>query len=821
MQPKPLILFIDAYDSFSNNIISLLETNLNVAVRTVKIDDKELLASDTRLHRELRNYVAIVCGPGPGNPENQEDVGLIKKIWKLGVDEMLPVLGICLGFQSLCLEFGGKIKRLKVPQHGIVRRVTHIGEHNEKNNIFFGVGQVEATLYQSLCVDIGHDALSRKEWESEMWNQTEQCPNLLPLAWVDCDFSVSSNSDTADERILVAVQHNMKPFWALQYHPESICTNNQSKKLVENWFGYATKWNQNSRKNCMTSDGLESASSVKKSLLDGIPYSDFVSICNSSSSNKEGNVYEIICFNRKIKLPTGLTIPDILERTQKIQAENILLESSNAYESSTVQGRFSIIGLDVAKCNRIEYTVGEEQLRLLWPHSDGIGSEVHFIDKKRYGNAWAYIAKELEMVQVSIGNNESPFWGGFIGYMTYELGLESIELHTDVRPTNTTTRPDLCLVWLKSTIVVDHLSNHIYIQQLAPRSDENRVNNWMEDLIHKLVAQPVLNSSEFSMVEVRENEFPTKSTICSISAPDETDYISKVNICQSHIRSGSSYELCLTDQADVNVQGLDSAWNIYKRLRKSQPAPYASFIRIGSATFISASPERFLKWDEDGKCELRPMKGTVKKSPTVSTLDQAIAILNKPKEKAENLMIVDLTRHDLYGICGSGNVTVPRLMVVEEYASVFQMISIVSGQIPSRLTEKNTAFIHEGKLANPKLVGKGHTGLDVLASSLPPGSMTGAPKKRSCEILREIEQRERSLYSGVVGYIDVRGKGQWSVNIRCLFKWDDEVNISDPDNVTETYHIGAGGAVTALSIAHEEKDEMLVKLNSTLNIFKN
>jgi para-aminobenzoate synthetase len=204
------------------------------------------------------------------------------------------------------------------------------------------------------------------------------------------------------------------------------------------------------------------------------------------------------------------------------------------------------------------------------------------------------------------------------------------------------------------------------------------------------------------------------------------------------------------------------------------------------------------------------MKGTVRKSIAVPTLADAIPLLDIPKEKAENLMIVDLVRHDLHGICGSGNVSVPRLMVVEEYKSVFQMISIVEGKIPERLDG-------DGKPTRNR-----HTGLDVLAASLPPGSMTGAPKKRSCEILQEIEGKPRGLYSGVVGYMDVGGRGDWSVTIRSMFRFDDEDVLKEhgeKSEVIETWHIGAGGAVTALSTPEGEREEMLTKLTGTLGVF--
>jgi len=216
------------------------------------------------------------------------------------------------------------------------------------------------------------------------------------------------------------------------------------------------------------------------------------------------------------------------------------------------------------------------------------------------------------------------------------------------------------------------------------------------------------------------------------------------------------------------------------------------------------------------------MKGTVRKSPEVSTLEQATALLDIPKEKAENLMIVDLVRHDLHGVCGSGNVSVPRLMVVEEYKSVFQMISVVQGQIPPPYSSELKKYLSETEIENAERTR--YTGLDVLAASLPPGSMTGAPKKRSCEILQEIEGgKERGLYSGVVGYMDVRGRGDWSVTIRCMFKWDDEdsVQVTEEGEVrAETWHVGAGGAVTALSTPVGEREEMLTKLSGTLGLFR-
>jgi para-aminobenzoate synthetase len=289
-------------------------------------------------------------------------------------------------------------------------------------------------------------------------------------------------------------------------------------------------------------------------------------------------------------------------------------------------------------------------------------------------------------------------------------------------------------------------------------------------------------------------------------------------------------------------------------------------MRLGSATLVSSSPERFLTFDSAGLCSMRPMKGTVRKSPLVSTLAAAEKVLHVPKEEAENLMIVDLVRHDLHAVCGPGNVHVPHLLKVEEYASVFQMISVVEGRLPQALPRPGSELQHEniGRRKREKEESRRQlTGLDVLAASLPPGSMTGAPKKRSCEILQDLEGErgsERSLYSGVVGYMDVAGRGDWSVTIRSLFRWDDEITTvttstsptttttvtlttastlntsSSPPSASsrlgakevgmevememETWHIGAGGAVTALSTPEGETDEMFTKLKGPVGVFE-
>ena len=282
-------------------------------------------------------------------------------------------------------------------------------------------------------------------------------------------------------------------------------------------------------------------------------------------------------------------------------------------------------------------------------------------------------------------------------------------------------------------------------------------------------------------------------------------YRRQVEVVRSHIASGETYQTNLTVRMRGRVEG--DPLELYRDLALSQRGAYNAYLDLGRFVVASASPELFFQRRRD-EVLLRPMKGTVRKSAEVSTLTAAEKILHVPKEEAENLMIVDLVRHDLYGVCGAGSVSVPDLLRVEEYATVFQMITVVNGQLPAPAASPRRA-----DTANATTT----TGLDVLAAALPPGSMTGAPKKRSCEILRGIEPGERSVYAGVVGYLGANGQGDWSVTIRTMFRWDDE---RDEHAGTEVWRIGAGGAVTTLSTPEGETDEMFTKLCGPLGVFK-
>ncbi|KAF3001151.1 hypothetical protein E8E14_005278 [Neopestalotiopsis sp. 37M] len=854
---NPRILFLDAYDSFSNNVVSLLTTLLKADVDILHIDSPRFDPKSTDFHdewnRELQHYDAVVCGPGPGSPTNDADVGLTKHIWELQDSHLVPVLGICLGFQSLAISCGASIRRLHGGGlHGMIRDIDFLdASAGAEGNIFIDVRPFKATLYHSLCADIGQDSITESDWATCKWQQPLNS-DVIPLAWVE-----ESRDDTSG-RILMGMKHATKPFWGLQYHPESVCSEDAGHQIISNWFNQALKWNQDHGRIVTPRPQASITGPTTPSLLkqlsllkdDGASFRDLSDFAIDSRYS-----------STIIQLPSHVEVPDIVELLQSNARNHIILDSASAHTNRIgldVRGRYSIIALDVEDSLRLEYHVGDSHICARLPESLAEEQEKSKTIPLRQGQSvWHMLSDFLSCRTINDQDAESPFLGGFMGYITYELGLECIDVK--IVESRSHKRPDLCFAWVQKSIVVDHLEGTLRIQYLHSSSTE-KANHWIG------TTAAILQSATLWKDGLRINDTKLNKTAhftppitptgvanpAIIVTPDAQTYEEKVRTCQEYIAAGHSYELCLTDQTTITraaaprpatgtimassnswapssaAKTPPDAWNLYRALRARQPAPFGSYIRLGGATLVSSSPERFLEYDRKGLCSMRPMKGTVRKSANgtggCATLAEAERILHVPKEEAENLMIVDLVRHDLHAVCGPGRVRVPQLNKVEEYASVFQMISVVEGQLPSSTSGFDVEQHQEQQQQPPDERGPSqYTGLDVLAASLPPGSMTGAPKKRSCEILQEIEShRERSLYSGVVGYMDVTGKGDWSVTIRSLFRWDDETSRSGSSDGSETevWRIGAGGAVTALSTAEGERDEMFTKLKGPLGVFE-
>ncbi|KAJ5903675.1 hypothetical protein N7504_006058 [Penicillium tannophilum] len=777
--PSKSVLYVDAYDSFSYNVVSMLEETLGVKVTVMTIDSEW---PDGNMHEFLRHYEAIVLGPGPGNPNLPKDVGIMRDIWNLQDAELLPIFGICLGFQSLCLHYGVPIERLPYPLHGQVHRIS-----TSSSDIFRGLSDIEVTLYHSLYANL--DALSH--------SQISSADDLDFLAW----FSLENDS-VRRKRIPMAVRHRQKPFWGVQFHPESCKSEKEAcKQLLQNWWAMALSFNK--------IIGREAYGALPETII--TPHDE--------TSTFPDIAYDMLRWSSSTS-PTSAhrslqrgdwTAETISEAFNKPGSPTVVFQSDN---------RFSIVSIPSPGSWRLEYSVEQQKLTLYQLSGDS-----QILEKSlTVAQLWDALRYLMDMKKVSSGSIDSPFWGGFLGYFSYELGLSCLPHPKESAQTSTycdspvensssgphvDDPPDVSLLWCERSIVVDNKTGNVVAQ--STRASDEFAGNWLDETLQLLKGpSQIMESTEKSDLEFLDSILHRGV----ISFPEEMDYKERIAACDAELEAGESYELCLTAETSITlpVPAAESdraifPWKLYRRLKKYNPARYSGFANLGLVKIVSSSPECFLDWDRKSTLEMKPMKGTVRKTPDM-TLAQAKEILSSTKEMAENLMIADLIRHDLYGICGPGGVHVEKLLEVEDYGHVYSMITHVKGKIRPDQPGYSVRHIPQFKSTNMAI-----HGLTTLQRCLPPGSMTGAPKERSCMHLKAIEGRKRGIYSGVMGYLDLGGGGSFAVMIRMAF------TCSTDQDKEQIWRIGAGGAITTLSTPEGEWQEMLTKLRTVGNIF--
>jgi para-aminobenzoate synthetase len=374
-----------------------------------------------------------------------------------------------------------------------------------------------------------------------------------------------------------------------------------------------------------------------------------------------------------------------------------------------------------------------------------------------------YLQRELRRLRSPSVALPFDFDCGFAGYLGYELKADC-----GAAPGQRSELPDAAFVFADRMIAFDHEQGHTYLLCLAgPEGGEETA--WLDATAAVLMALPQGR-------EPRPQAPPGGVKFRLARSPER--YLADIAACEEHLLDGDSYEICLTNSVEADIAAdLYDPFDLYMELRRVNPAPHASYLRFGDLAVLSSSPERFLRIDQQGGVEARPIKGTVRRgdSPAEDTR-LAEELGASEKNRAENLMIVDLMRNDLGAVCEVGSVEVPALMEVETYETVHQLVSTVRGQLR-----------------------QGGTALDCVRSCFPPGSMTGAPKLRTMEILDELEGRARGIYSGAIGYFGLGGGCDLSVTIRAI--------VLDGSSAT----IGAGGAIVLQSDAQNELEEVLLK----------
>ncbi|KAJ5778984.1 Glutamine amidotransferase type 1 [Penicillium paradoxum] len=765
------ILYVDAYDSFSYNVVAMLEETLGAKVTVITIDSDW---PDSNMIDFLQHYEAIVLGPGPGDPNIPSDVGIMRDIWNLHDSDLMPVFGICLGFQSLCLHHGVPIERLPYPLHGQIHKIS-----TSSKDIFEDLPEVEVTLYHSLYAN----------------SASSTSPELEYLAWL-------SLTDRPETPIPMAVRHLQKPFWGVQFHPESCKSDfNACKALLQNWWKMALAFNK--------IVGRGGYCSLPETVIS--PHTSPTPFPDAAYEMLKWSKSASRCSIARTFQRSDLTAETISEFFNKPGTPTVVFQSN---------GQYSIVSVPSPGSWRLEYTVDTHVLHLLQLYGEHRDVE----SRLTVAQLWDALRYLMEMKKVNSGSLQVPFWGGFLGYFSYELGLTclphpgSAQASETPKPSGTENAssrssfadpPDVSLLWCERSVVVDNATGDVVIQSI--RQDDT---TWLDETLQQLQGLSTSDSNSLG-----EHGLDSILREAKIQLPEEKKYKQQIESCQAELKAGESYELCLTSETSITlpVSEVESdrvvfPWKLYKRLKKYNPAAFSAFADLGDTKIASSSPECFLNWDRHSTLEMKPMKGTVRKSPDM-TMEKACEILSSTKEMAENLMIADLIRHDLYGICGSGGVHVEKLLEVADYGRVYSMITHIKGKV--RPNHPGFAVRHMPQLHTPNM---SVHGLTTLQRCLPPGSMTGAPKERSCMHLKTIENRTRGIYSGVMGFLDLGGGGSFSVLIRSAFTCYGGHDYTE--NKQQTWRIGAGGAITTLSTAEGEWDEMLTKLRVVCNVFK-
>jgi len=525
------------------------------------------------------------------------------------------------------------------------------------------------------------------------------------------------------EGVVMGVRHRREPLWGVQFHPESIGTEH-GRELLANFRDLA--------------------------------------LTRRRSGGQGGRpAHEERCYEVHVQRVDFL--PNAEQAHGKLfhhEAHRFWLDSSSVVNGLS---RFSFIGDGSGPlAEYVTYDVSEGVVTV-----ERCGGLTRF-----HRPFFEYLDDQLR-ARATARPAELPFDFnlGYVGCLGYELKTEAGG-RTAHRPGT----PDAALVFADRALALDHLDGVCYLMALSADGDDAGALTWIEDTRRRVLAlaphdeahgpvgaRPLVGMTDPSAREVLELRH------------DKGAYLARIRSCLEQIYEGESYEICLTNT--VTSRTAIDPRETYLELRRISPVPFGALLEFPGVAVLSASPERFVSVGCDRVVESKPIKGTRRRGDTPEedeTLRRQLAAASK--DRAENLMVVDLVRNDLSTVCEIGSVHVPQLFGVETYATVHQLVSTIRG-----------------------VLRPGVSAVACVRAAFPCGSMTGAPKLRTMQILDRLEAGPRGFYSGALGWFALSGAADLSVVIRTLTVAGGQVTF------------GVGGAIVALSDADAEFEETVVK----------
>ena len=540
----------------------------------------------------------------------------------------------------------------------------------------------------------------------------------------------------SDDGVVMGVEHTKRPIWGVQFHPESISTE-YGLKIAENFFNLAAQHKRAERPAGRATIVPRSAPRAP-----------------APETDKAGE-FELRMREIEGQAPTEHVYEELF-------AEH---DPSFWFDSADAPTW-------LAQCSYMGTTAGAERCFVSYDVDSGeVTVDRGGVCTVEHKSIFDYLDRELKRIAIDPPEGvDRGLVGGYVGYLGYELKADcgSPNVHSS-------DMPDAALMLANRVVAVDHTTDKTYVFALC-RGEDREADLWLDAAV-ELITEAIDNPpAERPLAPPSEPGAHVRFQ----SGRGRERYLADIEKSQGELLAGESYEVCLTDQFSTDAS--PDPFDLYRQLRRSNPSPFAAFLRLGEHAVVSSSPERFLSVDRQRQVMARPIKGTISRVDDPAEDAARVRELGADeKTYAEHLMIVDLLRNDLGVVCDVDSVEVPHLMVIEPYATVHQMVSTIVG----RLTDERSA-------------------VDCVRATFPGGSMTGAPKERTMEIIDDLEAEARGVYSGSIGYFGADGSTDLNIVIRTI--------VMRPGKTT----IGAGGAIVMQSDPQEEFDEILLKARAPM-----
>ncbi len=549
-----------------------------------------------------------------------------------------------------------------------------------------------------------------------------------------------------EDGVVMGIEHRRRPIWGVQFHPESVSTE-YGHALIENFYDLARRGKPPrapGARRLVTSTQPPRAPAARESHM------------RLRARSIEGQ-----------------------PSTERV-FERLFGEAEYAFWLDSADAPTTL-----AQCSFLGTTAGIDRCVLEYDVNDS-ALTVQRGEERTVENRSIFDVLDRELAARTIEAPQQPargLLGGFVGYLGYECKADcgSPNVHrSDV--------PDAVMMLANRVVAVDHVSGHTHLLALCSGADtELEADAWLDHaeavVTEVLAGEPEEEPSASDGRHAREDEDYEHDDGARVSfhcGRGRHQYLADIARCQAALAAGESYEVCLTDQISTNESV--EPFELYRVLRASNPAPFAAYLKLGELAVLSSSPERFVSVGRDRGVQARPIKGTAARCADPE-LDEArrYELMHDEKTFAEHLMIVDLLRNDLGRVCEVDSVRVSEFMAGERYRTVHQLTSTITGTLAVNRTP-----------------------VDCVRACFPGGSMTGAPKLRTMEIIDDVEREARGVYSGAIGYFGLDGSVDLSIVIRTI--------VARTGRTT----IGAGGAIVMQSDPAEEFDELLLKARAPM-----